>query len=271
MSPMAVRIVTVASSPSLMPSSTRSRSASSATNAGRGGAAWRVRRRASKGSLMIASFSFQVDASVRRPRSNQQRLGGIRRAPEQLCHLGHGQAVDVPESEGESMVRAERGEHLVGAQLVEAHVPGILARRGILFEGVAQAVLPGAATPVVGELVAGDADHPGNVERGGPAVLEVAHGGEERLGGEVLGGGGVAAPMKEVPVHLGHRLLVEGEERGPVGLAGAGPLTDGRFRPFAHNPIIARSRRSPTGGHAISPPCADFAYSLRSRTARTEW
>src|SRR2546421_719471 len=170
MSPIAVRIVTVASSPSLMPSSTRSRSASSATNAGRGGAASRVLRRASKGSVMIASFSFQVDAAVRRPRSNQQRLGGVGGAPEQIRHLG-----------------------------------------------------------------------------GGPPAFEIAHGGEERLGGEVLGGGGVAAPMEEVPEHLGHRLLVEGEERGAVGLAGAGPLTHRRFGPFAHDPIIAPSRRSPTG------------------------
>src|SRR5712691_1654276 len=176
MSPIAVRIVTVASAPSLMPSSTRSRSASSATNAGRGGAASAVRRRSSKGSVMIASFSFQVDAAVGRPRSNQQRLGGVGGAPEQLRHVGHGQAVDVTKREGESVVRTERGEHLVGAQLVEPHVPWVLGRRGILFECVAQALLAGAATPMVGELVAGDADHPGNFERGRPAALEIAHG-----------------------------------------------------------------------------------------------
>src|SRR3954468_1624475 len=175
MSPIAVRIVTVASSPSLMPSSTRSRSASSATNAGRGGAASRVRRRASKGSVMTASFSFQVDAAVCRPRSNQQRLGGVGRAPQQLRHLGPRQPVDVSKREREPVVRAQRGEHFVGAQLVEAYVPGILVGHRVLLERVTQAIVPSAATPVVGELVAGDADHPGDIERGGAAVLDVAH------------------------------------------------------------------------------------------------
>src|SRR5215216_5202447 len=270
MSPIAVRIVTVASSPSRMPSSTRSRSASSATNAGRGGAASCVRRRASKASVMTASFSFQVDTAVRRPRSNQQRLGGVGRAPQQLRHLGHGQSVDVPESEREPVVRAEGGEHLVGAQLIEAHVPGILVGHGILFERVPQALFPGAPTPVVGELVAGDADHPRDVERSGSAILEIADGGEERLRGEVLGGGRVAAAIKEVPVHLGHGFLVEGEERGAIGLAPSGPLTHGRLRPFAHDPIIAPSRRFPTGSTRF--PCLRrFPYNLRSRTARTEW
>src|SRR5437899_3847748 len=164
MSPIAVRIVTVASSPSLMPSSTRSRSASSATNAGRGGTASRVRRRVSKGSVMIASFSFQVDAAVGRPRSNQQRLGGVGGAPEHLSHLGDGQAVDVAKREGESMVRTERGEHFVGAQLVQAHVPRVLVGRGILFECVAQAAPAGATTPVVGELGASGAQDPGKAE-----------------------------------------------------------------------------------------------------------
>src|SRR5262245_5044990 len=219
MSPIAVRIITVASSPSRMPSSIRSRSASSATNAGRGGTASRVRRSASKGSLMTASFSFQVDAAVRRPGAHEQRLGGTGCAPEQLGDLGDGQPVHVPEGEREPMVRAQRSEHIVRAHLVEAHVPRIVVRLGILLERVAHALLPGAAAPVVGELVPGHADHPRDVERRRAPVLDTANGGEERLRGEVLGGARMAAAMEEVPVHLGHRPLVEGEERGAVGFA----------------------------------------------------
>src|SRR5262245_19746908 len=131
MSPMAVRIITVASSPSRMPSSTRNRSASSATNAGRGGTASRVRRSASKGSLMTASSSFQVDAAVGRAGAHEQRLGGAGGAPEQSGDLGDGQPVHVPEREREPVVRSEGGEDIVGSQLVEAHVPRIVGRLGI--------------------------------------------------------------------------------------------------------------------------------------------
>jgi len=72
----------------------------------------------------------------------------------------------------------------------------------------------------------------------------------------------------EVPVHLGHRLLVEGEERGAVGLAGAGPLLTAASA-IRSRPIIAPRRRSLTGGHAISSACRCVTASAAAR--RTEW
>jgi len=94
---------------------------------------------------------------------------------------------------------------------------------------------------VVGELVARDADDPGDVEWDGATVFEVAHGGKKGLRGQVLGRGRVPAAVEEVPVHLRNGLLIEGEERGAVGLARPGTLAHGRAGPFAHHPIIAPS------------------------------
>src|SRR4030088_2817260 len=144
MSPIAVRISTDSLSPSLMPSSARSRSASSATNADRGGAASPVRRSASKGSVTIASF--RVDAAIGLPRPNQQRLGGVGRAVEQLGDVRYGETVDVTERERGAVVSAERVEHLGRAQPVEADVPRVVLELLILLERVVQALVPGAAT-----------------------------------------------------------------------------------------------------------------------------
>ena len=103
-------------------------------------------------------------------------------------HLGHGQTVEVAERERGPVMGAELGEHAVGTSRVDVGVPGIVDGRFGPTGGEAQlALVEVLQAPVVGELVAGDADEPGGAQRRGAVPPGGVHRGEVRLRREVLG------------------------------------------------------------------------------------
>ena len=111
------------------------------------------------------------------------------RSVELVGNLRHGQAVEVAQGQGDPVVGAQLGQGLVGLRHVELDVPGIVPLDRGLLDQPELALLAGLAPPVVDQLVAGDPHQPGHGQVGHGALLDRGDGGEEGLGGQVLGDG----------------------------------------------------------------------------------
>ncbi len=104
------------------------------------------------------------------------------------------------------MVRQQAREHVAHVQRVDRFV-AVHMRVAALPQLLQQLSIAAGATPVVDQLVAGGADQPRHVHLA--AGLAGADGGEEGLGGEVLGGCRAVAAANEVAVDVWQRLVVQ--------------------------------------------------------------
>jgi hypothetical protein len=96
---------------------------------------------------------------------------------------------------------------------------------------------------VVGELVPGHPDQPRDRRIGRARHADRAHGGQERLGGEVLGQAGIAAAGQQVAVDVRQRIVVQLEQPERR----VGPHL--RVR---HTLIVARAPHTPTGSAELT-------------------
>ena len=84
-------------------------------------------RSASSGSGTVVScleLGGGVGAAERDAGANQQGLGGVQRTVELRGDLGHGQVVEVAQSQRGAVVRAEQVQHLPGTQRVQLLATG---------------------------------------------------------------------------------------------------------------------------------------------------
>jgi hypothetical protein len=138
-------------------------------------------------------------------------------------------------------VAAAPSKHLAGSDPVNGRLPRVVGARRIPVkraQPAQTALLPLDLSPVVGQLVPGDPDQPRDrwIGRAGPA--DRLHGGEKRLGREVLGQGGVAAPGKQVAVDVRQRVVIQLKQ------------PERRVGPHLwvrHALIVARAPETPTG------------------------
>jgi hypothetical protein len=113
------------------------------------------------------------------------------------------------------MMRPERAEHLSSAQGIDSLVPRIVCCRLVLVGELQVSRFALLSPPVVDELVAGDADQPRDAGRRGLRLAHGGDGGEERLGGEVLGERAAPAARQEVAVDLRQGGVVQPEQLHP--------------------------------------------------------
>ena len=112
-----------------------------------------------------------------------------------------------------------------------------------------------AAPPVVDQLVPGDPDQPAGARGGARAATDGVDGGQERLGGQVLGQCRAAAACQQVAVDLVEGLVVEREQ--PVARVGRAA--------GLHILIVVRGRRTPTPPSAPGrrhPGCAEVSPAM---------
>src|SRR5262245_19028310 len=183
-----------------MPSATASRSRSWLTNCGRGAIGAIGSRNDSNASGIVAP-PFGVFGAEGVAGAHQQRLGRVHRPPEQVGHLGDGQAVQVTQCERGAVVCAEPVEHLPRPLAIEALLHVLLERLRWLDE-VQRALLALQPAPMVDELVARHGDQPRHGEVGDRVTLHRLRGGEEGLRRKVFGDDGVPRPSRKVAVHL---------------------------------------------------------------------
>ena len=166
---------------------------------------------------------------------HEQRLGRVHAALQVRGDLGNGQIVEVAEGERGPVLGCEVVEGFAGPHRVEVRVPGILGAE-VVADGAEAALLPRLAAPVVHELVPGDPDEPGDGHREDAVPADGVGGGEERLGGQVLGDRSLVAAGEEVAVDVADRRVVELQETRRARRGGL----------LAHTRIIVRAADSPT-------------------------
>ena len=153
-------------------------------------------------------------------------------------HLRPRQPVEVAQRERGPVVSAEPVEHLAGTDPVNEHLPRIIDARRLAVQQAQPTLLPLDPAPVVGELVPGHPDQPRDRRPGRARLADRVHGGQERLGRELLGQAGVAAAGQQVAVDVRQRIVVQLQQPERR----VGPHL--RVR---HTLIVARAADTPTG------------------------
>ena len=98
---------------------------------------------------------------------------------------------------------------------------------------------------MAGELVPGHPDQPRYRRIGRARLADRVHGGQERLGREVLGQAGVAAAGQQVAVDVRQRIASYSFSSPSAG--------SGRTCGVRHTLIVVRAAGTPTGGTNFSP------------------
>ena len=159
-------------------------------------------------------------------------------------HLGHRQPVEVTQRERGPVVRAEPVEHFAGADPVDDRLPWVVDAGRLTVQQAQPALLPLDPPPVVGELVPGHPDQPRDRRIGCARLADGVHGGQERLGREVLGQAGVTAAGQQVAVDVRQCVVVQLQQpERRVGL----------YLRVPHILIVVRAAGAPTGGARSSP------------------
>ena len=169
-------------------------------------------------------------------------------------HLGHRQPVQVAQGKRGPVVRAEPVEHLAGANPVDDRLPWIVDGRRLAVQQAQPALLPLDPPPEGGELVPGNPDQPRDRRIGRAWIADRVHGGEERLGREVLGQAGVAATGQQVAVDVRQRIVVQLQQ------------PERRVGPhlrIAHALIVVRAADTPTGTAELLPRTSPSPRSQR--------
>jgi hypothetical protein len=120
-----------------------------------------------------------VDPAERGAGPHQQCLGGVQSAVQVPGDLGHRQPVEVAQRERGPVVGAEPVEHLAGADPVDDRLPRVLDARRLAVQQAQPALFALDPPPVVGELVPGHPDQPGDRRIGRIRLAGRVHGGQE--------------------------------------------------------------------------------------------
>ena len=107
--------------------------------------------------------------------------------PRQRATSSYRQLVEVAQRQRAAVVGAEVVEHPVGGEQVESDVPGVDVGHRLGVDCGHDTLVACRLPPVVDQLVAGDADEPGDGEVGDRAAGHGVDRSEERLRREVLG------------------------------------------------------------------------------------
>ena len=138
---------------------------------------------------------------------------------EQRGDLRYGQPIEVAECEGASMVGTEALENVQHPLGVDDGIPrvgsaGVRIEVGVIeVDGRGRSCCP---PPVVGELVPGDPDQPGDGHFFDRAPSGLADGRKERICGQVLGDMTVTATAAQVAEHERHGAVVQPDHLGNV-------------------------------------------------------
>ena len=205
------------------------------------------------------------------PGAHQQALGGVHRAPEPVGDLGHGQAVEVPQHQCAALVLGELLHHQLdlssvehAAQRLVAHLVG---RFGLDVDGVDDVRSARCSSPVVDQLVAGDADQPRHAHLLDATALYLTHRGEEDVSSQVLGGLSLAAPRTQVAVDLVDGTVVQTQQIGGViGRLGVVRSHHPHHRPPPSNSVTPHLPEPP-GTSRNLPVCVAVPLTRPNRTA----
>ena len=133
------------------------------------------------------------------------------RAPDSPATFSHSLHLDVEDVDGTTERARRNGAAVERPPTDQPYGRGsvIVDPRWLAVQQAQPALLPLDPPPVVGKLVPGNPDQPRDRRIGPARLADRVHGGQERLGGEVLGQAGVAAAGQQVAVDVRQRIVVQ--------------------------------------------------------------